>query len=67
MLHVKEGDIITLLPFEWEPVQEAEYLGYEGNGIHMVCVLPEFRNDPSDDGLRECGSEQIKELTGESK
>lgn len=62
MSTVKPHDIVTLLPFEDEPEQKAEYLGDEGNDCHMVCVLPEYRDDPLDDGLRECSAHQIKEL-----
>lgn len=57
---MKVGDIITLCANEeegWEQ-ETAEVLDFRGGNV-IVCVLPQYRLGPKDDGLREVTKEQI--------
>jgi hypothetical protein len=58
---LKVGDRVRLSEFEGEPEQDGEILSiWLDDGMVVVCLDKEFRDDASDDGLRELGIEQIK-------
>jgi hypothetical protein len=60
-LHLKEGELVWLKPFEGEPRQQAKLLQdvNPGDDVVMVEITKEYR-DKHDDGLRELDPDQIE-------